>query len=416
MRHLALRSNVEMFPNPTIAVFSSICRCSRLPPSIPPSATHLPLQNLQRYVQEAVLPVLTLDSLTPGPSLKSDIHVLSLGSEGRKGPDYVHLLETFLTDATQFTSLNVPNQPIDDFHYDPHDQRFLTIPSSDFPDFLLHFGDTSALHGLVMWVMLYPLQSVRCLLQLCHPLTAHLDLHTDCDENGSNSPLIQWVRFGPSVHREEDELVVEKSSVTVFVLAPWMFSNEDLEAFTEACPDFLESSTHVPNNAERLWAKMRDVCQDNGSRFFVLTTYCGWVFGAFSEGRGNHAWVSGVISGYSKGPTILECLFYWIASATGCTSQYSFQIPAEAWSWDEEGHLQVHESRMASSCYYVDPCSDDDLDEDGMNIDGGDEFAYSVQCSSIEADDDMRSRKHGGWGFSDDAIRTWDRDVHAVRF
>ena len=34
----------------------------------------------------------------------------------------------------------------------------------------------------------------------------------------------------------------------------------------------------------RTWAKIYDVCSHNKSRWFVFTTYWGWMFGAFSQG------------------------------------------------------------------------------------------------------------------------------------
>ena len=35
----------------------------------------------------------------------------------------------------------------------------------------------------------------------------------------------------------------------------------------------------------RLWCKIYDVCSHKRTRWFVLTNYCGWVFGTFSEGE-----------------------------------------------------------------------------------------------------------------------------------
>ena len=64
-----------------------------------------------------------------------------------------------------------------------------------------------------------------------------------------------------------------------------------------------------------------------------MTTYWGWVFGAFSEGTRvytsvndehiltayaeyTRAWVSEIVTWDSAKPTVLEYLFYWFASAT----------------------------------------------------------------------------------------------------
>ncbi len=37
-------------------------------------------------------------------------------------------------------------------------------------------------------------------------------------------------------------------------------------------------------SVHRLWGKVYDICSRNRSHHFVVTTYWGWVFGAFSAG------------------------------------------------------------------------------------------------------------------------------------
>ncbi len=66
---------------------------------------------------------------------------------------------------------------------------------------------------------------------------------------------------------------------------------------------------------------------------------------------------------------------------------------------------------------YEDEDPGEDEDEDGMDIDGEDHEstqAGSIQCSSIGQDDDVHSETRERWGYSDDGIRLWDRDVQAV--
>lgn len=60
--------------------------------------------------------------------------------------------------------------------------------------------------------------------------------------------------------------------------------------FMPTCPPFKfpdgRANAGKPlKNPYRLWAKIYDVCSHNQSHWFVLTTYWGWVFGAFSQGK-----------------------------------------------------------------------------------------------------------------------------------
>ena len=93
----------------------------------------------------------------------------------------------------------------------------------------------TSLLRVVTWVMLYPLQSVRRLLQICSQDAAHLDLHNERDEKTRVAELIQWISFRQSSRMGQGR-ATGQSFVTVFVLPPSTFSNEDLGAFTEACP------------------------------------------------------------------------------------------------------------------------------------------------------------------------------------
>ena len=83
---------------------------------------------------------------------------------------------------------------------------------------------------------------------------------------------------------------------------------------------------------ERVWSKIYDGCTRHRAHFFVLTTYRDWVFGAFSQGiflttsfdhmtnfllaERTQAWISDAMTWDAKDPNILECLFYWLSSAT----------------------------------------------------------------------------------------------------
>ncbi|KAH9946197.1 uncharacterized protein BXZ73DRAFT_73016 [Epithele typhae] len=178
---------------------------------------------------------------------------------------------------------------------------------------------------VAQWVKHYPLCTVGRMMHMAFPETAlyRIEEYTDIMPSEHEHLRIMFWSNNPNKRQPLD---VRSSSVAVFVQPPWIVSNDNLEEFA--------STVHIPSidiqnvrpiRRHKLWTKIYGVCLTTGTHWFVMTTYWGWVFGAFSE-QYTSAWVSDVIRYDAEDPTIVECLFFWLACAT------LKQQPRNAWS------------------------------------------------------------------------------------
>ncbi|OBZ75734.1 hypothetical protein A0H81_04415 [Grifola frondosa] len=183
------------------------------------------------------------------------------------------------------------------------------------PDKVIPYTDD--VDGICQWVLEYPLATVKRLVHLVFPETKlwNLDLHRRDDIDEDLIRHFTWCPKPSLITSVEDTW---KPSMTIFVQPPWIVSPKELELFITCGTLRPPRSDHeYPYEShERLWGKIWDVCIRKQSHWFVLTTYWGWVFGAFSEGW-SRAFVSEVKRCDTAKPTVLECLFYWFASASG---------------------------------------------------------------------------------------------------
>ena len=187
-------------------------------------------------------------------------------------------------------------------------------------------------------------------MHLAFPQTAQYTLHC-CKTPRYDDEIISWFMWAPVGATAAPDSYLSKPRVTIFVQPPWLLTKQDLTSFircssvsafmplVDASPkdvvEFPDARLRVKKplkERHRLWAKIYDVCEDNNSLWFVVTSYWGWVFGAFSQGKfetprllgigshhrigRTHAWTSDIIYWDSKDPTIVECLMFWFASAT----------------------------------------------------------------------------------------------------
>ncbi|KAF7793007.1 hypothetical protein EIP86_004112 [Pleurotus ostreatoroseus] len=169
--------------------------------------------------------------------------------------------------------------------------------------------------SLMRWVIEYPLDTVQRIMHVAFPETEKWCFSAPLpDVDDSLFRGLTW-------NLSESGISVE-STVAVLVQPPWIASAHDLEHFVSC----IELPTLDParnpnapsndfmNNSQRLWAKIWDFCARRKCLYWVLTTYWGWVFGAFSQGRA-HAGVWPIRSFDAKEPTIVEHLVYWIAAS-----------------------------------------------------------------------------------------------------
>ncbi|KAI0748025.1 hypothetical protein C8Q80DRAFT_1169656 [Daedaleopsis nitida] len=313
----------------------------------PPPRAH---QNLQQYAGAAILPQMELAQdiipTLPALHLRSHKNHLPIAFESHRVLENVHLRPDIQYQAVAFCRQNLPTTPRGQSDDDLEDGGQITIPA---PDMGYHIpprviGKASDLRRVYEWVTQYPLETVRRMMQLAYPSASN---YTFNESRRHDTKLMRCVTWGPTTEHALDARDMNKPALTVFVQTPWILTRKDMEAFVK-CHKFPSRRTHFPGqpvrSEQRVWGKIYDVCSHTRSRWFVLTSYWGWVFGTFSEGM-TQAWVSQIIDWDSKQPTVIEHLFFWFASATSHEQSLpcAWAIPQvpEVVQMDEELDLTV---------------------------------------------------------------------------
>ncbi|KAI0781034.1 hypothetical protein BD413DRAFT_501975 [Trametes elegans] len=276
--------------------------------------------DFQRYANAAVLPEMQLSPSLPPlphPGHRSHMNRLAIQHEMYRRLEYMHAIEQFPQNVLEFCKNNLPVDSTGDADSDWEHGTAITVPAAGFRivDLVPPMGKPADVDRVMKWVVGYPLATVNHIMHLVHPETADYTVQDGTDED-ADKQLFLWAKWG----RDENSITEARDawyeSVMVFVQPPWILTKADLEAFVKA-PSFPAPNAQVPlKSHERVWAKVWDMCAQKHSRWFVLTSYYGWVFGAFSEAR-SVAFVSDVISWSSQSPTIVQCLYFWFSCAVG---------------------------------------------------------------------------------------------------
>ncbi|EMD30722.1 hypothetical protein CERSUDRAFT_120334 [Gelatoporia subvermispora B] len=220
-----------------------------------------------------------------------------------------------------------PEKLIDEM--DRETGEFLTIPcgtmvtwSHDGPD----AGDVKGVHS---WVHYYPLRTLQCIMHRVFPQTKAYRFHDVQEpEDSFDKSLIRysiWTMRSRAKHLSSLSDNFKETLLTVVVQPPWILSSADVRSFV-ACSSLMNDDPFKTKfrASERLWAKVWDACVAHRSRFFVVTNYNDWVFGAFSE-RWTRGFVTRVQRYDQDCTTVMEDLVYWLSSAH--EFEGSWQIP-----------------------------------------------------------------------------------------
>ncbi|TFK92379.1 hypothetical protein K466DRAFT_231751 [Polyporus arcularius HHB13444] len=312
-------------------------------PASPPDPSALPYasHNLRHYVETAIIPDMVLAptaQTVPEAGRKSHLNHLKVQHESYRVLESMQRIGDFGALARKFSERILPAAPIGGEKIDPD----ITVPAPGYEVFPRYERPPNKVQNIVAWVSSFPLGTIHRIMQLVYPKALKYDLTPQQDSDGG---LIQWIKWAP-----DEDIITESSeltepAMTVFVQAPWILSEQDLKVFanTPVFPKGSLSTVHY-RSVHRLWGKVYDICSRNRSHHFVVTTYWGWVFGAFSA-EYTRAWVSEVIPSRSQEPTILQCLFYWFASAL--RRPRSWKIPMVS---DEVSTISRPPSTLRSVC------------------------------------------------------------------
>ncbi|KAI0928796.1 hypothetical protein AcW2_004685 [Taiwanofungus camphoratus] len=281
-------------------------------------------KNLRWYLSQATLPTMSLNvSAPPMPPLghKSHENTLSVIPNEYRVLEVMHCIkDPFFTETVlEFLDDHVPSHPLDADNEDESTGEAISIPC--YPQYNItrkSLGKPANAARVAKWVAEYPLETVQRIMHLLFPITANYSFDSE-NRMEVDEEIFRHITWSPTATVTPS---VDKQSITVVIQPPWILSPKDLELFAtcrslprESLPDGHPPALRYVSK-ERLWAKLWDVCFRRKSHWFVVTTYWGWVFGAFSKGW-TRGFVSDVKTSDQKRPTVAECLVYWFGSAVG---------------------------------------------------------------------------------------------------
>ncbi|OCH92750.1 hypothetical protein OBBRIDRAFT_772775 [Obba rivulosa] len=299
---------------------------------------------LRTYLRKATLPPMalaaTVQARVPPKGHKSHANHLQTQPDGfRKLKNMYFLYHEFPSiGPSEFADRYVTSETAPEEHIDIQDFATgdrLSIPCGRMVSWTvmgLPADDVCRVHDYANY---YPLRSLQRVMHVAFPQTAPFRFR-DVQEPAESfdRDLIRysiWTTRSRRLHKSSTTDIEGETLVTVVVQPPWILSSADLRSFAE-CPSLQNDDPYKRKfrSNERLWAKVWDICLTHKSRFFVVTNYTGWVFGAFSQG-----WTTGFVTGEQRagqtGPTVLEALVYWLASAHGIEGAWRIpEIPERA--------------------------------------------------------------------------------------
>jgi len=231
--------------------------------------------------------------------------------------------ETFRAAVLKFVTQHVPTHSMEQKTESELRGERVTVPCPGYNVGSVSSRWPHSIREVVRWVTGYPLDTIQCVIHQTWPDT--IEYIFDWNSQDVDKDIFFTTTWGlpPGTPGSPAPFCA------VFVQPPWVLSPKDFELFVgcRALPrmNAVADGMDVEYTAkERVWAKVWDECFRRRCHWFVITTYWGWAFGAFSQG-----WTVGYISNFHLSgqlqPTILECLIFWLGSSMGKSG--GWQIP-----------------------------------------------------------------------------------------
>ncbi|EKM55423.1 uncharacterized protein PHACADRAFT_208943 [Phanerochaete carnosa HHB-10118-sp] len=274
--------------------------------------------NLREYVRRAELPVMDMGpniAKMPPPDRRSHAIHLSVGFTLWRILQYMEPLfpEELSDDVLSFIATYMPAEPVIIPEPDYITGEWLSVPCKPYQTGTVLLGQGVDNDAVRHWAVQYPLATAQRLLHFAFPETRCWAFQPDT----ARDPDEEIVSFYTWEARNRQKQVLN-TTLAVMIMPPWIAPPADLAAMTKCRKlhrrRFPEDSDPRWKACERLWAKIWDLCTRRGCRWFVITSYNTWAFGAFSPGR-TRGFISDPRSFRQREPNVLGTLTYWLASS-----------------------------------------------------------------------------------------------------
>ncbi|KAG8918179.1 hypothetical protein FRC01_002019 [Tulasnella sp. 417] len=211
----------------------------------------------------------------------------------------------------------------------------LRVPHDDYP-FVQSAGCFSPddEEHVASWVHQVALQTALCLLHNTEPGSKGWNFGKATSKKGLSDMIFKSVSSTNGAKPGATRLLVE-------VKCPWtlpLSKMEEITKFHNGLPNLSEIEAARKergsspgkktepryNRAQRALAQVYDYCREQKHHFFIITTYEHWMFGVFSQDY-TLATVTEPLPYNHQGPTILQCIIYWLQSSLFLPG--SFELP-----------------------------------------------------------------------------------------
>ncbi|KAL6308989.1 hypothetical protein BKA93DRAFT_859648 [Sparassis latifolia] len=295
--------------------------------------------NLRFYMSVATLPdmpsAVTAEPMPPDGH-KAHKNQLTVIPQAFRRLETIHVMaKGFSQSALDFVDRRIPSAPLDVDNDDKTMGEALTLPCA--PYYNIPERTVGQVSNIERRVIEYPLTTSQRILHLTMPQTDDWSFSPEkhARDIDMDKDIFRYTTFSAAAAPLSPR-GCPIPSVTVVIQPPWILSPQDLVTFVGCgavrfnhrggiqADCSLQLPPYNPHGAgrdytcsQRLWSKkIWDVCFRERSRWFVVTSYSGWVFGAFSKGW-TRAFVSPIFKSDEQDPTVEEVLVYWLASAVG---------------------------------------------------------------------------------------------------
>ncbi|KAH8099488.1 hypothetical protein BXZ70DRAFT_941976 [Cristinia sonorae] len=295
--------------------------------------------NLRFYLSKAFLPVIKFGSVYPAPppaGHKSHANSLSVKPSRLRTlktmasihrSDFADLVHQYCDEYipnTRMEHVVGPRYPEASKAGDSKSRTVntsgakLTIPNPEYFSGIAGISGAPAkitdIHHIIHLVKNGPLETVREILGVLYPELKHWEfIHGSID---ADRKIFRYMTYANTTTEQVTGLGTRGGPLVVIAQPSWILTPRDMKSMSQTVElkwvTTVEGGEPYHQSTGRVWAKIWDTCRLADARFFILTNWQCWVFGAFSEGW-SRAW--SVFLDSDSDPTVMQSVIFWVSSA-----------------------------------------------------------------------------------------------------